>query len=106
MTVSPKVTQDLKNRVVEVDEDGNIKLNGESVVAGKDPSNPGHDPSKGNMADQNINKPPIGQALGVKELISTPLLNTHHPNEGLSNVLVEDGVGNAAEADQRLVTLK
>ena len=80
MTVSPKVTQDLKKRIVEVDEDGNIKLNGESVVAGKDPSNPGHDPSKGNMADQNINKPPIRQALGVKELISTPLLNTHHPN--------------------------
>ena len=36
MTVSPKVTQDLKKRIVEVDEDGNIKSNGESVVAGTD----------------------------------------------------------------------
>ena len=34
----------------------------------------------------------------MKEVISTPLLNTYHPNEGLSNVLVEACVGNAAEA--------
>ena len=90
MTISPKLTQDQKRRVFEVDDDGNIKIN-ENGAAGNDPTTGGHDPNTGNMADKTVNKLPIGQAVGVKE--------TPKPTEEINQAKNEDTANQKTEGD-------
>ena len=105
MTVSPKRIQDLKKRVVEVDEDGSIKKTDENNETGNDPPTSGHDPDKSKMAIQNKNKPPIGQAVGVQAPDKPPKpsqADANNSNEGAVNKPDVGEEGAAADISKRV----
>ena len=103
MSVSPKLIQDLKKRVVEIDEYGKIKSPNKSSDTGNDIRPQGHDPDK--MADH-VNKPPIGQALGIKDVQKAGAKISQAETEGASNIQINAAsvgeLGAAVDVSKRI----
>ena len=105
MRISPKLTQDLKKRVFEIDGDGNTKVNPENDTAGNDPATGGHDPNVSNMAAQSVNKPAIGQAVGIKDVQPTEIQTQgHQPNETVSR-LIDPDLGESKEPKEPAIDI-